>query len=1086
MLGPLELADADPVPTVAGARVRRLLVRLAWDAARIVSSRELIEAVWLDDDTPTDVANALQSLVSRLRRALGGAAVISQHEGGYRLAVERTDVDAHAFVAATRDGHAAVVQGRPAEAVDILTTALAGWRGIALQDADSADYSVAARRRLEETRLEAVADRNDAQLALGGADDLVAELEALVSTHPLRERFTAQLMTALAATGRSSEALAVYEHLRRFLADELGTDPSSRVQEVHLAVLRGEVPAGHVAVATPAADDTAAGAAQTNLRSSISSFVGRGDDLDRIDDLLTKGRLTTLVGPGGAGKTRLANEVAARWVGRVESGVWFVELAPVTEPDGVAQAILNALGIRVLRALDRPLDRQDADDTRRLFTALADAEALLVIDNCEHLIAATAQLLDDLLARCPRVRVLTTSREPLNIAGEAVCAVPPLRLPTADASPEQALASASVQLFTERAASASASFRVDAGSVGAVVEIVRRLDGLPLAIELAAARLRVLPVWEIAARLDDRFRLLTGGSRTAMPRHRTLRAVVEWSWDLLDDDERTVARRLAVFPAGATVEGARAVCGEIADIDAVLDALVDKSLLQLPMLTVDVRDDAPPAAVRYRMLETIREFGVERLEEADELASTRAAHARYFAALVAELEPALRTNRQLQALHMLGDDHENILAALRSLGESGAVDAALAMTVDLGWYWTLIGAHSEATTWLGWALEISAGTDSPLRRLIAGIAAIELVQTAEVQAMGWTSLQDDLRAAAADLDGIGEGLSDGARSLVVSIRAMLAFFTGANEAGNQILAEALEEPDPWWRAAARIMRSGMDENLGDVERMRTDAAAAVAEFTAIGDHWGRSSALALRARLRTLDGDHLGAIDDINAAMELSAEVGSAEDTAMLHMRLADLYARVGDMDSAMRAVEGVRTSISESFLARDRGLIADVVTATIAAAAGDMATARSARAAMRSRITALGDLAPMAGHLTALGLASSAWISLLDGDVDAAASDLALAMPAAVGTWDQPLVANVGVVLAALTQRSGDPLGAARMLGAAARLRGAPDWGDLWVRELVATLRPLLGAEDFEAAYASGAAMDHDTAVSVLIPPPT
>lgn len=214
-------------------------------------------------------------------------------------------------------------------------------------------------------------------------------------------------MTALAGTGRSTEALAAYEHLRRFLADELRADPSPGVQAVHLAVLRGEVLAGHPAARTGGRDpdNGETPPAQTNLRSSISSFVGRGDELERVDELLAKGRLTTLVGPGGAGKTRLANEVAAHWVGRVESGVWFVELAPVTEPDGVAQAILSAMGIRVTRVLDRPLERQNADTTRRLFTTLADAEALLVIDNCEHLIAATARLVDDLLAQCPRVRV---------------------------------------------------------------------------------------------------------------------------------------------------------------------------------------------------------------------------------------------------------------------------------------------------------------------------------------------------------------------------------------------------------------------------------------------------------------------------------------------------------------------------------------------------------------------------------------------------------------------------------------------------------------------------------------------------------
>jgi predicted ATPase/DNA-binding SARP family transcriptional activator len=1091
ILGPLEVVDTGPVSTVAGARLRRLLVRLAWDASRIVSTGELIEAVWIDDEAPADVANALQSLVSRLRRALGSAAAITQHEGGYRLTVERCDVDAHAFATAARDGHVALAAGRHDDAVDVLSTSLAGWRGIALQDADSAPYAVTARRRLDEMRLDAIADRNDAQLALGGADGLVAELEALVAAHPLRERFTGQLMTALAATGRGAEALAAYEHLRRFLADELGTDPSPGVQAVHLAVLRGEIPAGSATTRPggPEADpeDGKPVPAQTNLRSSISSFVGRGDELERVDELLTRGRLTTLVGPGGAGKTRLANEVAAHWVGRVESGVWFVELAPVTEPDGVAQAILSAMGIRVTRALDRPLDRQDADTTRRLFTALADAEALLVIDNCEHLIAATAQLLDDLLARCPRVRVLTTSREPLNIPGEALCAVPPLRLPTADATPEQASTSASVQLFTERAASASASFRVDDSTVGAVVEIVRRLDGLPLAIELAAARLRVLPVSEIAARLDDRFRLLTGGSRTAMPRHRTLRAVVEWSWDLLDDDERTLSQRLAVFPAGATADSARAVCGEVGDIDAVLDALVDKSLLQVPVAAAGVVDGDTSHGVRYRMLETIREFGIERLEEADELVSTRTAHARYFASLVADLEPQLRTGRQLWALRRLRADHENILAALRFLGDSGAVDEAFTMIINLGWYWTIVGAHSEAATWLSWVLDISDGTDSVQRRLIKGMAAVELIQTSAAGATDWTTIQKIMGEAGADLEVVadGEGLPDGAETLSYGIRALLAFFAGDLDSGEQIIAQALDHPDPWRRATGRIMRAAMDENLGNVERMRTDAAVAIAEFTEIGDLWGLSSALALRSRLLALDGDDLGAIADIKAAMRLADEIESAEDAAMLNMRLADLYARTDDIDSAMVAIEAVRTSASESFLARERGMFADVAASTIAAAAGDMTTARALSAAIRSRIKTVGEVAPIAGHLTAMALAGSAWVSVLDGDAQRAQGDLDIALRAAIATSDLPLVASVGVVVAALTELTGDPTGAARMLGAAARLRGSADRGDLGVRRLSVRLRTVLGTDAFDAAYAIGADADRDTALRMLTPPP-
>jgi DNA-binding SARP family transcriptional activator len=523
ILGPVEAREGTQVLPVTGARLRRLLLRLAVDAGRTVPPAELVDAVW-GQEPPAEVPNALQSLVSRLRRALGGASTVQQVPGGYRLVVDPADVDAHRFAQLVTSGRRALAAGDPDRAAADLRAALELWRGQALVEADGADYAIGLATRWEQQRLDAVADRVDADLALGRAADVVAELDQLVDAHPLRERFTSQLMTALTQSGRPAEALAAYERARSYLADQLGTDPSPGLQQQHLALLRA------------GSDDAPPGGAstrRTNLRTELSTFIGRGDELKRVDELVATGRLTTIVGPGGAGKTRLSSRVAAGWVDRMPDGVWFVELAPVTDQVDIAPTILGSLGLRENALLERRPERRSRDALERLLDALSDATCLLVVDNCEHLVDGVAGVVDTLLARCPGLRVLTTSREPLGIAGESLCVLRSLELPQTGSTATQANEHEAVQLFADRAASVRADFAVDETTVDAVVEIVRRLDGLPLAIELAAARLRVLPVAEIAARLGDRFSLLTGGSRTALPRHRTLRAVVQWSWDVL-------------------------------------------------------------------------------------------------------------------------------------------------------------------------------------------------------------------------------------------------------------------------------------------------------------------------------------------------------------------------------------------------------------------------------------------------------------------------------------------------------------------------------------------------------------------------
>ena len=383
---------------------------------------------------------------------------------------------------------------------------------------------------------------------------------------------------------------------------------------------------------------------------------------------MASSRLVTLTGPGGAGKTRLAI-AAAKAATDVPAGVWMVELAPVNDPGDLPAAVLGALSARETNLLDA-MSATERDALGRLVDLLSGRRLLLLLDNCEHLVEAAARLADHLLTHCPQLRILATSREPLSIFGEAICPVLPLGMPGYGLTAERALEFASVRLFADRADAVRPGFAVDAETVAAVVEICRRLDGLPLAIELAAARLRTLPIDVVAARLADRFRLLTGGSRTAVARHQTLRSVVAWSWELLTADERRLAESLAVFHGGLTVESAMAVSDAgYDDTLELLVALADKSILQ----------PVSGKALRWRMLETLREYGAEQLAAQGRTDEVRAAHAGYFCALAEEAEPRLRAPEQMAYVHALGAERENLNAALRfTIDSSGRRDGGAA------------------------------------------------------------------------------------------------------------------------------------------------------------------------------------------------------------------------------------------------------------------------------------------------------------------------------------------------------------------------------------------------------------------------
>ena len=955
ILGPLEVRDTAGQPVaLTGPRLRTLLVRLAVAGGHVVTVDRLAEDLW-PTGRPADAANALQALVSRLRQA-AGRDLVEYLAAGYRLAVEPGQIDAVAFERRVTAARAALAAGEQARGAALLTEAAAMWRGPALADAADAPFAAGPIARLEELRVTAAEELFEARLALGEGAALVPGIEELVAAHPLRERLRGQLMRAMYTAGRRGDALAVYEETRRLLSSRLGVDPSPELAAVHLAVLRGEAgparpagPTGHrppvspdgparrvppsPAAAPPArsvspeapapppaplappappvsAVSTGPLSARTaSLPAPLTSFVGREQELEQVSKQLDEARLVTLNGPGGAGKTRLAVEVAARRAEQLPDGVWFVPLAPVRDAAGVPQAVLAALGVpEVLRLSDAvdaalalgplPLDR--------LADFLAGRRLILILDNCEHVIDAVARLCLRVLAAAPEARILATSREPLGVTGERLCLVPSLPLPPAGAGPDQAQDYAAIRLFADRAAAVRPGFTIDTETAGAAARICRALDGIPLAIELAAARLRSLTLAQVEARLEDRFRLLATGTRAPTARHQTLRAVVDWSWDLLDEAERTVLRRLSVFRGGASPDAAEQVCvpGHPAGVIDVIASLVDKSLV---IATGDTD-------VRYQLLETVRVYAAERLAEAGEEDQVRDTHARHFVALAERAEPLLRSPEQLRWLDQLATEHDNCSAALRYAIEQRQVDLALRLVSSLTWFWVMLDYEGEGGGWAAEALEMAGPTAPP------GLADQYVICEfgAAVGAATTAAKSDSLGMQADRLALLRSALSravaqitpDATHPMLMLAGPLAAMFAGDIAGARRELLALSGHRDPWVRAAGYAIGGHLAMNEGDVAAAAGLFDAGYAAFATVGDRWGLIVSLGGAAEVAMARGDPAAAIRVLQESRRYATE-GKAANWAEMHLiPLARARAAAGEVDAARADLEqAVRTA---------------------------------------------------------------------------------------------------------------------------------------------------------------------------------
>ncbi|MFI6503850.1 BTAD domain-containing putative transcriptional regulator [Nonomuraea typhae] len=1035
MLGSVQAYTEDGAPIdIGGVRLRMLLARLALAPGAVVPAATLIDDLW-GDSPPADAANALQALVSRLRRAMDGAAPLESATGGYRLVVAAADVDAERFETLAAQGHRELAEGRPAPAAACLGPALALWRGSALADLPDVPFAASAAARLADRRRSAEEDRCEAEILLGRHLGVLADLKAVVEHDPLRERAAALLMRALHAAGRQAEALAVFERVRLALADELGADPSAELRAAHLLVLQGEGPAP----------------SPVRLPRRLTSFVGREADLATLAELMERHRLVTIVGPGGAGKTRLAVEAMS---GRER--VWFASLAGVSVPaqadvGRVAEAVLGALSAAGRRRpgdskVTAPGTADDpgavADPVERVAELIGPEPAVLVLDNCEHLVPAAAQLASGLLDRLPYLGMIATSREALAITGEALCRLGPL--------PE----SEAARLFGDRAAAVRPEFRLDELTTGPVTDICRRLDGLPLALELAAARLRSMSVEQIARRLDDRFRLLTSGDRAAVPRQRTLLAVVEWSWDLLTEQERTLARRLSMFPAGAPAGAAEAVCADDSlpaeDVVYVLGSLVEKSFA----------DSDGAAEPRYRMLETVRAYAAEQLRLAGEHEEVAARFRRHYVEFATAWEPLMLTARQLEVSAAFDADYDNLVFALRAAIDGGDAETAWRLLGPLYLYWN---ARYDARSDTFVADVLAFGERLPAHVRAAFTAAHLLANNS-----GSMPPPEVVRPI------VEECLRTGALDhypMMAVIALAPAHLYGFADLWERELPRALVHPHPWVRACAHWLDAFARTDHGDWRGGEIARARALHAFEEVGERYGLSITLMAAARAHSVKGEYGEAVATAERSARLAAELGTEEDVMSL-MWLAGERLRGGDPEGAWQDVEEARRRVDGRRYAQIEFLL---FVADLHRRAGEPEPAERA----------LDEVTALAGELTlpdeaGAGRAAPTRMAILLDTGRPAAARLLWPRAMAVSLNDRDPAASAQL-LARLLLAEGDPEGAAEALGMSEAIRGVFDLGDPELTGLRNRLGRKLGESAYAAAYRRGAALSRDAALQRL-----
>ncbi len=884
VLGGIELEGGDRLVPLGGSKPRLLVAVLTAHRREVVSVDSLADALWGDAPPPTARAT-LQTHVSKLRRLLEGSGIdLVNRPPGYVLEVDRVRVDADRFEAGVL-GAGGIRDTDPAEAIERLSTALALWRGPAFAEFAAVPWVQTEAIRLEELRLVAMEELFDARLDVGQHAASIGELEALVREHPFRERPWRQLMLALYRSGRQTEALRTAQRLRGRLRDEAGLEPSSVLQKLEQEIARDDPGLDLTGVGPePSAPTPAPRPPRQPLAASVTALVGRATEVDRLVDALASARVLTLTGTGGIGKSRLAEEVARREGERYREGVREVQLAAVRDEGAVLAAVAAVL--EVAQRPERSLERS-------VIEVLGPLDMLLLVDNCEHVIGAVAELVREVVRWCPGVRVLATSREPIGMPGETVWQVAPLSVPAADAGFEEIVASPAVQVFTARAREASSSFELDDRTAPAVAELCAALDGLPLAIELAAARMASMSPRQLADRLNERFVLLASRHATDH-RHRTLAGVVEWSYALLSSSERRLFDRLSVFAGGFDLDTAEQTCahGDIrrGDVASLVSGLVDRSLV-----VTERADDH----VRHRQLETLRQFGAAQLEKRPEATEVRMAHASAFVDIAEQASLAMDTEEEASWVRRLDRDFDNLRAAVGSATARADVDTALRLTVASRSF-AFRRMRYEVVSWAEDALVLDGSADHPLRPTalaIVGYGGFVRGELDRAIEFGQQAIAEHQR-----LEVPSTGLAE--RVLMNAL-----FYRGdrveAMRFADAMVVCARSTGDPGRAAHALYMQSVARSSVGEPDVALELARGAHDEAVRSGSPTALARA-AYAAALPLGSTDPQRSLELLDSAVELAGSVGGRWMRAFALTQSMWLRAQQGDTEAALRGYREV------------------------------------------------------------------------------------------------------------------------------------------------------------------------------------
>ncbi len=885
MLGPLRIVRGDEAAEIGSGRQRAVLAHLLAGRGRVARADELIEAVW-GDDLPANPENTLQHAIAQLRKLMEPGrprgvppTVLVSYGDGYRLELEDHELDALEFSSAVDEASGLLSQGAARRALEVVERALGLWRGSAYAGI-SGDVIERERDRLDEVRIAGRVIVAEAQSALHGPESAVPVLESLTSEFPLRESLWAKLMEVLYRSGRQAEALRVYSEVSDVLGEELGLIPSRELRELEELILLQD----------PSLDDR-----ERNISVPIPAqpLIGRATEVAELHQMLSTSRMVTVLGPGGAGKTRLAIELAGMLGANHPDGVWFVRL------DELEDDALLAAKVGTVMGMPEDPDRDVVDTLSRFIGARS---AALVLDNCEHLVEAVAALVATLLARCPNLTVLATSQQALDVRAERRFPVPPLALPgQGDASPfEDIEAVDAVRLFIDRARAVDPNLDLSDEGLRAIANIVGALDGMPLAIELAAARSDLFTPVELAMRLADRFGLLTDGPRDAPVRQRGLRAVFEWSFSLLDDNGQRCLSELSVFVGTFGPEAAAIVLEKpVETAHRILGHFAERSLLER---------DRSGGVTRFRMLESLRQFAAELLATRGGEEPTRSRHAGYYVDRVSVLDQELTAPGQERAFAEMVAESENIRSALAWTLRSGRLDLGVPLAARCGRFWDWRGSVAEASTWYRRLAEAEPTDDVPELGLALSWYGFFVLEIGDIE-----RARDINRLARTTAAGSDDAMSAAAAA---TVGAVIARHDGELETalacGAEARARSEELEDRWLQAWSDNHDALCLLATGDSEAASEAAHSSLSAFEEIGDQravgWSKTviATVALRA------GDVATAAASAAAAADVSREVGDGRNAAWALEIEAEAAEAVGDADRAASLRQEARELLIE------------------------------------------------------------------------------------------------------------------------------------------------------------------------------